>query len=578
MSKKIEFAEGLSLPIDAATQTFGILARKRGGKSFAAGKLVEGFYENDVQFVIISPVPNWYGLRLAADGKKPGLDVPILGGLRGDIPLSADAGKLIADTVVDTGRSFVLDVSQFSLGERKRFVTAFGEQLWQRQKGLHDPRPIHIVLEEAQLFIPQNPMPDERHMLGIWTEIVRLGGNVGIGITIISQRPQSVAKEALTQVECLVVLQVSGVPEKKALKEWIVEKGLDLNLLDELPSMKTGEAYIWSPQWLQHLGRHKVLPKWTFDSGATPKVGVKRIQAELKPIDLEALKAQMSETVKKVEENDPSALKKRVRELEHQLKKQQDSSGVAVSEVEAMKREFEHMHSNAISRFKQELQDELNRVQKFAQSWESKVSPRTFIAPGAEKRPNGVGYTVKNGTPQPLKVETSGFNQGAVLDVGEGDKVTRGMRSMLNSLAFFHPDTLTKPQIGRLADLSSSTGTFATYLGALRRMKLVYDEPNTRTLGITDAGLALVKGHCTVSVPESERIDLWVSHLDGASKRMLQELCKEYPRALTREELGERVGISPSTGTFATYLGMLRSSELMTKRGELKAEPKFLGL
>ena len=109
MTKLIEFAKDLKLPLDAATQTIGCIARKRAGKSYAAGKLVEGFYENGVQFVIVDPVGNWYGLRLAADGKTVGLDVPVLGGLRGDIPLDPHSGKLVADAIIDTGRSFVLD-------------------------------------------------------------------------------------------------------------------------------------------------------------------------------------------------------------------------------------------------------------------------------------------------------------------------------------------------------------------------------------------------------------------------------------------------------------------------------------
>ena len=82
MTKQIEFAEKLSFPLDVATQTLGIIARKRGGKSYAVGKLVEGLYAHDVQFVIFDPVGNWYGLRLAANGTDKGLEVIILGGLQ----------------------------------------------------------------------------------------------------------------------------------------------------------------------------------------------------------------------------------------------------------------------------------------------------------------------------------------------------------------------------------------------------------------------------------------------------------------------------------------------------------------
>jgi hypothetical protein len=105
-------------------------------------------------------------LRLAADGKGPGFDIPVVGGLRGDIPLQATGGELIADIVVDTGRSLVLDISQFSLGDRKRFATAFGQRLWRRKKGESHSSPLMLVIEESQLIVPQFSKGCEE-MLGI---------------------------------------------------------------------------------------------------------------------------------------------------------------------------------------------------------------------------------------------------------------------------------------------------------------------------------------------------------------------------------------------------------------------------
>jgi DNA helicase HerA-like ATPase len=133
--KTLDFSPDLKLPIDAATQTFAFIGRKGSGKTYAAGKLVEELIDAKVQCVILDTVGNWYGLRLAADGKKPsGLEIPLLGGLRGDIPLKPEAGHMVADLVTDTGRSIVLDLSQFSFEGRRQFATAFGRQLWQRKK------------------------------------------------------------------------------------------------------------------------------------------------------------------------------------------------------------------------------------------------------------------------------------------------------------------------------------------------------------------------------------------------------------------------------------------------------------
>ncbi len=592
---KIEFAKGLSLPVDAATQTFGFIARKRAGKSYAAGKLVEGLHEQEVQFVVIDAVGNWYGLRLAADGKSKGIDVPVLGGLRGDIPLNADSGKLIADAVADTERSFVLDVSQFSLGERKRFITAFGEQLWLRQKGLKDPRPIHVVLEEAQLILPQAIQSDDARMVGIWTEIVRLGGNKGIGVTLITQRPQSVSKEALTQVECLVVLQVNGVPEKKALKAWIVEKGLETNLLDELPFLKQGTAYIWSPQWLEHFGKHEILPKWTFDAGMTPKVGVKRVQADLKPIDLEGLKAQMAETIQKAGENDPATLKKRIRELEAEAKKP-----ITVGYKVTAPKEVPVLKGSELKRVEvicdrvtvllekmglsqKELQTALGAMASKVVSFQSasKTLQPVKSAQAWAAAQTGHGYRKESdgrvhlrGVAQPefepIERERKHIQNFEKMD----SKIGKGAREMLKALAIRNPTLLTKTQIAALSGMSPNSGTFSTYMSQLRTNGFI-EEFSGAQFGITSVGHDFLGAANIPPAPSStqELVDLWKSKFPTKVGQMLQELVERHPNWVFKEDLSDIVGIVHTSGTWSTYLSKLRSNGLVEtgSAGALKA-------
>src|SRR5438105_460641 len=111
--KKLEIAEDFALPIEAVTESIALLGRKGSGKTYAAQKLAEEMHRLRAQFVVVDPVGVWYGLRLAADGKAPGLPIPVLGGLHGDIPLEPTGGALIANLIVDRGASVVLDVSQF---------------------------------------------------------------------------------------------------------------------------------------------------------------------------------------------------------------------------------------------------------------------------------------------------------------------------------------------------------------------------------------------------------------------------------------------------------------------------------
>lgn len=82
---KLHLATDLQLPIEAVTEAIGFIGRRGSGKSYAAQKLAEEFHRAKAQFVALDPVGNWWGLRLAANGKDPGLPIPVFGGLQGDI-------------------------------------------------------------------------------------------------------------------------------------------------------------------------------------------------------------------------------------------------------------------------------------------------------------------------------------------------------------------------------------------------------------------------------------------------------------------------------------------------------------
>ena len=89
---KLEISESLSLPRDAVTQTFACIGRKGAGKTYLAQMLAEQMLNIGAQVVVIDPVGNWWGLRVAADGKSKGKDIFIAGGERGDVPVLPESG------------------------------------------------------------------------------------------------------------------------------------------------------------------------------------------------------------------------------------------------------------------------------------------------------------------------------------------------------------------------------------------------------------------------------------------------------------------------------------------------------
>src|ERR1700753_1209038 len=97
----LDVAPGLKLPADAVTQSFALLAIRRAGKSNAAAVKAEQMHKAGLPWVAIDPKGDWWGLRSSADGTGDGLPIPIFGGLHGDMPLLPEAGKLIAELIVE---------------------------------------------------------------------------------------------------------------------------------------------------------------------------------------------------------------------------------------------------------------------------------------------------------------------------------------------------------------------------------------------------------------------------------------------------------------------------------------------
>lgn len=587
-ANQIPVARGLNLPLDAVTQTLGFIARKGAGKTYAAGVLVEGMLEAGAQVVVLDPVGTWYGLRLGADRKQPGFEIPVLGGSHGDIPLEASAGALVADVIIEKRTSAVLDLSLFRKNARKEFVTAFAEQLFHRKKT--DRTPVHIVFEEAQVFAPQRTDRGEERMLGAIEDIVRLGRNFGIGASLISQRPQSVHKDVLNQVECLFVLQVNGAHERKAIESWVVDKGIDVkDMVQQLPSLPVGTAFVWSPQWLQVLGRYAIRKKRTFDASATPDFKTKAGGHEpvaLAGKDLEALRTAMAEVVEKAEASDPRILQKRIRELEATVRRL-EKGAVAPAPSPPAPREVPVLEEAQIKR----LETMASQLQAMAEKIE--VRGMYFGELGRDiMKALGLAAAAHGGAPGRTTVVHTGRGEvsppaGSArarvagrprTATGGGRALKRGALRMLQALATLHPKALTRHQMATLAGISPKSGTFTSYLSDIRGQGFIHE--NGQGMTITDAGIKYLAGDWP-SAPASteDLVSMWSTRLKAGARRMLTTLVDAHPRGLARAELGDRAGIEPSSGTFTSYLSDLRRNGLIQEEdGQVAAaDTLFIG-
>jgi hypothetical protein len=106
-------------------------------------------------------------------------------------PLEATGGEVVAKLVTEERVSVLLDLSLFRKHEVATFMTAFLENLYRLKAREEYRTPLMLIVDEADAIMSQKPQPNELRMLGAGEDIVRRGGQRGIGCMLITQRSAS---------------------------------------------------------------------------------------------------------------------------------------------------------------------------------------------------------------------------------------------------------------------------------------------------------------------------------------------------------------------------------------------------
>lgn len=602
--RKLTIATNLKLPLEIITETVAFMGKKKSGKTYGASKLCEEMLKVGAQVVVLDPVGNWFNLRISSDGKGEGFKIPVFGGDYGDVPLEANSGKLVASIIVEKGISAVLDVSDFSQGERKGFVKDFANELMRLKKRKRSP--LHLFLEECRYFAPQKPQKGEEPMLGAVSSIVRKGRNYGIGVSLIDQRPASVNKEVLSQVEVLFALQLNHALDRKAIEAWVRTTDFAMkDIYKELPTLKPGQAWFWSPGWLNICKRIKISKKETFDGSSTPKFGEELAeQVVLSKLDLEQLRDSMTEMIERAKSENPKELKREIVRLKKELKKAGKGKGTIEVEkiVEVEKIEFKEIKMPVLDPvLVEKFGREVDRAVKLFQAGAAKLmetmadrgarlqEKADLIAAAAEdsrrmwkdagaamavqkmqkigaamRRPNGKAKS--NGTAPKRVVEARVIEtpvSGQVIDP-DALIVGKGVKKILVAIAMMGEGAeVSRPQAAMLAGVKHTTGSFSNSLSILRTSGLIVDGSN-KSLVITREGREFLGDDIPDSPHTTEDlVAMWKPKLGGRCGEILDFLVDAHPDGYGREDIGEHLGVKHTTGSFSNNLSKLRTCGLM---------------
>lgn len=576
---RLRLADDLTLPVEAATQTFLIVGKRGSGKTSTAVRLAEQLIKADVPIVVIDPVDRWYGLKASRDGKGPGLSVYVFGGEHADLPLEPGAGTVIADTLVEHRLSAVLSVKHLSGRERGQFVSDLAGRLFQRNK-----EPLHLFLEEAHEVAPQQPFKGEEEMLGRVTRLWKLGRSSGLGGSAITQRPASLSKNITTQAEILIVHRMIGPQDVAAVREWIKYHGERDDILSELATLKTGEAFIWAPDFPEGkpigLKRVSILDRETFDSSATPKVGQRAAEPKaLAPVDLDKLRTRMAATIEKAKAEDPKELRRRIAELQKQVADAQRSVVAPPTPTMETRVEVPVLKDAQVKRLERlvaRMAVDLERVEHCyellqggnaelrAAAAEIAATVRAKLAPSVLERTHGMGPA------RPTSPSTSGVittmppRRAPRTPAATVDGITPAKQRILNALAFLEGIGLAqadKTQLALMADAAPSSGAYFNNLGALRTAALI-TYPRPGTVALTPAGHTVADpGTAPATTEELQAVIR--AKLTPAKWRLLEVLIGVYPKPLAKDELAARAGARETSGAYFNNLGSLRSLRLL---------------
>jgi hypothetical protein len=282
-----------AFPFEALDDRIAIVGTAGSGKTYAAKGFVERLLDSGTRVAIVDPLGVWWGLRASADGSAAGYPVVVFGGKHADVPIIAEMGAALGRLIASEALACVIDLSELgSNAARRRFMAAFAEALYEANE-----EPLHLVLDEADLWAPQRPIKGWEGLLGHIEEIVRRGRVRGFIPWLITQRPAVVHKDVLSQADILIAMKLTSSQDRDAIGGWIegqADRQEGKRILGDLPRLQRGDGYLWAPGH-SILSRVEFPAIRTFDSSRTPKRGERLATPRtLAEVDLTAITAALA--------------------------------------------------------------------------------------------------------------------------------------------------------------------------------------------------------------------------------------------------------------------------------------------
>lgn len=515
-----------------------------GGKSFCIRRILEQSF-NQVPQIILDTEGEFSTLREKYDY--------ILIGKGMDIEPNPKTAKLMAQSLWRERVSAIIDLYELSPWERQEFVKNFVNAMVDSPKEIQ--KPILLVIDEAHEYAPEGDRTESGRAIHL---LASKGRKRKIGVIYATQRISTLSKNVVAACKNKLIGYTSlDTDMKRASAElgFGKEQALSLRQLDP------GEFYAFGPAISKEIIKFRVGPVVTShgdDADVVSKVvpasdKVKKALAKLAELPHEAKKE--AETI--------ISLKEEIRKLKTELINVQKVSFDPEEErkykdiIKSISVEKAKLNDQ-VTKYKSSM-DKIGHIVGNAEAFE----PNNIVVPIDIKniKPVVLASSITHGDSVVTKIYTKKTGENGIVT-----NITGGALRILRVLVSRYPTVLTRSQIGTFAKLKPTSGTFSTYMSILKSAGYIQTENNLYKA--TQEGLDYLGESPNPPQTSEEIISMWKNNLTGGAQRMFDVLVNSYPSSMLKENLGIYTGLNPASGTFSTYMSILKSNGLIEVEGQ----------
>jgi len=538
-----------------------IQANSRGGKSYLLRKLCEKAF-GLIQIILIEPEGEYYTLRekfdfLLIGNKKDGADIQV----------SPKIAELLANKLLESGTSAIIDLSELLTPDKIKFVKLFADKLAnESDKRLWHP--VLVVLDEAHIFAPEKGQ-GEAESLNAVMALASKGGKRGYALVAATQRPAKLSKNVTTELNTKFIGRAGGYDDIQRAKQ---ELGLPKSTSDSMFKIKH-EFYAIGPA-LQVDGIIRIKADPVETTHKTNHLNYKtivstpaKIRNNLSVFDNIPEEADKELKTKQDMEN-------KIRELEMKLRNAKPDTIVVPDKQlvdAAYQRGFKECEKQIIP-FTNYLKDIIKAhrvpVEKFVNEIEIILQKGDAILKQAPDLKIPFSFETAK---LPLGFPRSATNESKTIiqsGISSDTALTGPQRKVLTATVQRPHHRGTELQVALLSHYSPLGSAFQNPLRDLRKMGYVVLEGDQ--IVATAEGIKALGSYEPMPSDNQSLQNYWLNHLAGPERKVLKPLIEAYPNPLSLEETGEKSGYSIQGSAFQNPVRNLK------KVGLIEAVPEGL--